>query len=341
MSGIVVTGSSGRLGRSVVAVLRAAGYRVTCVDLEVPDSEHNGYAADLTDPQECAALMARAKPEAVIHLAAIAVPFSAPEDVILRTNVALAHNVFGAAIEAGARTVITASSPTVFGYGSPNGWLPEALPLTEAMQPRPWNAYSLSKLVAENVAAMFAAKHGDALRVASFRPCYVIAPEEWHGALTQQGHTVGQRLASPELAAPALFNYVDARDAGDFLATLLERAHSIPNAQTFIVGATDAMAREPLADLIPRFIPELGDLARSLTGTQPAFSIDKADRLLGWRAGRSWRTELADSTETVHGGTVRENSGPTATEKTAPGQTTTEQAATAETAQTETAGGTR
>ncbi|WP_167132708.1 NAD-dependent epimerase/dehydratase family protein [Paramicrobacterium chengjingii] len=306
MSGVAVTGSAGRLGRSVVAVLRESGYDVTSIDRTIPDGETNGRAVDLTDGAEAAAVMAEVKPEAVIHLAAIAVPFSAPEDQILRTNVALAHNVFGSAIEAGARTVVTASSPTVFGYGSPSGWMPEALPLTESMQPRPWNAYSLSKMVAENVASMFAAKHGNALRCASFRPCYVIAPEEWHGAPTQQGNTVRQRLDEPELAASALFNYTDARDIGDFLGLLVERAHSIPNAETFIVGAADAMCREPLADVLPRFFPELTKLARPLTGSRPAFSSEKAERLLGWRAARSWRTELADKSDVLYTETAGE-----------------------------------
>ncbi|MCQ0014291.1 hypothetical protein [Actinomadura madurae] len=55
----------------------------------------------------------------------------------------------------------------------------------------------------------------------------------------------------------------------------------------------DALAREPLAELLPRFVPQARELAASLTGTAPAFSSAKAGRLLGWTAKRSWRTELA------------------------------------------------
>jgi nucleoside-diphosphate-sugar epimerase len=295
MSRILVTGSSGRLGRSVVAVLAERGHEVVEVDLTVPAEHADAYAADLTDPAVAADVIGGAKADAVIHLAAIAVPFSAPEQHILRTNASLAFNVMQAAVDAGVRKIVTASSPTVFGYGSPAGWAPERLPLTEDVQPRPWNAYALSKLLAERTMEMFAAQRGDAVRLAAFRPCYVIAPEEWQGALTQQGHTVAQRLDDPALSAPALFNYVDARDVGTFLHTLIAALDDIPNAQTFIVGAADALARCPLAELMPQYVPAAAEAARELTGTAPAFSIGKAQRLLGWSPAHDWRTELGEA----------------------------------------------
>jgi nucleoside-diphosphate-sugar epimerase len=60
------------------------------------------------------------------------------------------------------------------------------------------------------------------------------------------------------------------------------------------VGAADALATEPLATLLPRFVPGSAALAAGLTGTSPAFSIAKAKRLLGWEPKRTWRTELAE-----------------------------------------------
>lgn len=291
MTRILVTGSSGRLGRTVVDVLSRAGHDVVCTDRQLSDGEQ-GFTADLTNAAEATRVLTDSRVDALIHLAAIAVPFSAPEERILATNTSLAFNVTRAAVEAGVRKIVVASSPTVFGYGSPAGWAPERLPLDEECETRPWNAYALSKYTAERVTQMFAAQLGDAVRFASFRPCYVIAPDEWRGALTQQGHTVRDRLDHPELSAPALFNYVDARDAGAFLDRLLDALPSIPNAQTFIVGAADALAREPLAELLPRFVPDAAEAASVLTGTSPAFSIAKAARLLGWAPKRSWRTEL-------------------------------------------------
>jgi nucleoside-diphosphate-sugar epimerase len=297
MSTILVTGGSGRLGRSVVEGLAGAGHRVISVDRDaVPAAQlaagAEQHTADLLAPGEALRLFQETAPDAVIHLAAIAVPFSAPEEVIFATNTRLAYAVLSAATEVGVPKIITASSPTVLGYGSPAGRLPDAFPLDEQSTPRPWNAYALSKLIAEQTMQMFAAAQGDRLRYAAFRPCFVISPEEWQGAPTQQGHTLAERLADPALAAPALFNYVDARDVADFLDLLLQKMDSIPNGQTFFVGAADALATEPLAELIPRFLPGSAGLAAHLTGTSPAFSIVKAKELLGWEPKRNWRNEL-------------------------------------------------
>ncbi len=297
MSRIFVTGGSGRLGRSVVAGLAEAGHHVISVDRDVvPAGQLPAGAvqetADLLAPGEAQRLLQETKPDAVIHLAAIAVPFSAPEDVIFSTNTRLAFAVISAATEVGVPKIVTASSPTVLGYGSPSGWLPPSFPLDERTPAKPWNAYALSKLIAEQTVQMFAEAQGEKIRYAAFRPCYVISPEEWEGAPTQQGHTLAERLADPALSAPALFNYVDARDVAEFLDLLLQKMESIPNGETFFVGAADALATAPLAELMPRFLPGSEALSAGLTGTSPAFSIAKAQALLGWQPKRSWRSEL-------------------------------------------------
>lgn len=297
MSRIFVTGGSGRLGRSVVAGLAQAGHEVVSVDRDAIPAEQlpTGavqHTADLLAPGEAERLLRETNPDAVIHLAAIAVPFSAPEEVIFSTNTRLAYAVISAATDAGIPKIITASSPTALGYGSPAGWLPPSFPLDEQTPPKPWNAYAFSKLIAEQTVQMFAAAQGNKIRYAAFRPCFVISPEEWQGALTQQGHTVRERLADPALSAPALFNYVDARDVADFLDVLLEKMDAIPNGQVFFVGAKDALATSPLAELFPRFLPGSAPLTEHLTGTSPAFSVGKARELLGWEPKRSWRREL-------------------------------------------------
>lgn len=301
MSRLVVTGGSGRLGRTLAADLARLGHDVVSFD-RTPSPELAGagvaqVALDLTDAAATAQALAESRGDAVIHLAAIAVPFSAPEDVILRTNAALAMSVLGGAVAAGIPKIVAASSPTVLGYGAPGGWTPDRLPLDEESPARPWNAYALSKLLVEQSLHMLCRQTGDDVRFAAFRPCYVIAPDEWTGAPTQQGHTVRERLDDPALSAPALFNYVDARDVATFADTLLRAMPDIPNGEVFFVGADDALAREPLADLLPRFHPGTEAAAAVLTGTAPAFSNAKARTLLGWTPAHDWRSELARATE--------------------------------------------
>ena len=298
MTRIAVTGGAGRLGRSLVAGLAASGHDLVSLDRAVSDAPElagvEQVAIDLSDADATVQALAGTRADALIHLAAIAVPFSAPEDVIMRTNAGLAVSVLGGAMKAGIRRVVAASSPTVLGYGAPTGWVPDRFPLDESTPARPWNAYALSKLLIEQTIAMLARQTGDATRFAAFRPCYVIAPEEWPGAPTQQGHTVVERLTDPAISAPALFNYVDARDVATFVDTLLLALPEIPNAEVFFVGADDALARRPLAELLPRFVPGTEDLAAELTGTAPAFSNAKARRVLGWRPAHTWRGELGE-----------------------------------------------
>ncbi len=105
-----------------------------------------------------------------------------------------------------------------------------------------------------------------------------------------------ERLDDPALSAPALFNYVDARDVATFAGPAAGRDRTtIPNGEVFFVGADDALAREPLADLLPRFLPGTAELAAGLTGTSPA---SRTPRPAPARLDptRIWRTELAEPT---------------------------------------------
>ena len=120
----------------------------------------------------------------------------------------------------------------------------------------------------------------------------MLSPEEWAGAPTQQGHTVAERLADPALAAVSLFNYIDARDAADFVDTWLAGAPELENGADVLRRRRRRPGPKPLAELIPQFFPGTAELAAGLTGDAPAFSIAKAASLLGWRPSRSWRTEL-------------------------------------------------
>jgi nucleoside-diphosphate-sugar epimerase len=295
MTRTLVTGSAGRLGRSLVTTLAQAGHEVIGVDVTAgtPGEAAATLPADLTDLGEAHDVLARFRPDVVVHLAAIATPFSRTDGLTFRTNTQLAFNVCQAASNLGVGRVVVASSPTVIGYGAPSGWTPSYLPIDEEHPTQPWNSYSLSKLVAEQTMKSFA--RDSETKFAAVRPCFVVAPEEWAGAPTQSGHTIADRLDRPELAGVSLFNYIDARDASDMVAVLIERLPGLPSGEVFFAGAADALARRPLAELLPAVMPAteaIEVVASPLTGTSPAFTSAKAERMLGWIAKRSWRTEL-------------------------------------------------
>jgi nucleoside-diphosphate-sugar epimerase len=290
-----VTGGSGRLGRSVVSVLAEAGHDVVSLDrTPVAGLRAEQRQVDLLDAGAALDAVADIRPDGIVHLAAIAVPFSLPDPQIFAVNTALAWAVREAALEVGVPSLRLASSPTGIGYGCPTGWAPSALPIDERHPVAPWNGYALSKAAIESLVAMTVRQHGDRLCIAAFRPCYVIAPEEWAGTPTQQGHTIAERLDDPELAAVSLVNYLDARDGGDFVLSWLRQAATIPNGGTFFVGAADSLVRADVGGELARLVPEAAPLADRLGPADPVFSSRHAEEVLGWRARRSWRTELAE-----------------------------------------------
>ncbi|MBB3053502.1 nucleoside-diphosphate-sugar epimerase [Prauserella isguenensis] len=289
---VLVTGGSGRLGRNVVGALAAAGDEVVSVDTvpEERDDDVATFPADLTDAGECYSTLARFRPDAVVHLAAIPAPGMRSDVRTFTTNTSLAYNVCQSAADLGVGHVLVASSPTVMGYGNPAGWQPSYLPLDEDHPVAPWNAYTMSKVATEDVVRAFA-RRGEG-RFHIFRPCFVVSPEEWRGAPTQGGGTVRQRLENRTRAAVSLFNYVDARDAAEFVRLLLAKAEHVPNGETFFVAAADALAEKPLSELLPEYMAVPEKIAGQLAGTASAFDTSKARRLLGWAPRYDWRTEL-------------------------------------------------
>lgn len=58
--------------------------------------------------------------------------------------------------------------------------------------------------------------------------------------------------------------------------------------------AADPLARSPIGELLAQHVPATAPFVAALTGTTPAFSIERARRVLGWTPRRSWRTELSE-----------------------------------------------
>jgi nucleoside-diphosphate-sugar epimerase len=98
---------------------------------------------------------------------------------------------------------------------------------------------------------------------------------------------VRERLDKPKLSARVMWVYCDVRDlATGFRLAVEDR--TLGN-ETFFITADDALARRPLAELLPRHFPDLAEMAAGLTGTSPAVVSTKAKRLLGYQPRHSWR----------------------------------------------------
>jgi nucleoside-diphosphate-sugar epimerase len=163
---VLVTGARGFTGRHLCAELRAAGYEVIGL-VESPPAGSGEVCANLLDNEATARAVEQAKPDKIVHLAAIS--FVAHDDVdsIYRTNLlgSLALMQALAAQKETIRAVILASSANVYGKTMDGA-------IDETTLPTPVNHYAASKLAMEHMAATFR----DRLPVVVVRPFNYTGP---------------------------------------------------------------------------------------------------------------------------------------------------------------------
>jgi nucleoside-diphosphate-sugar epimerase len=190
-----------------------------------------------------------------------------------------AFNNHEAAWRHGVRRVVTMSSEAVLGW-APGAYqrmfLPHYLPIDEAHPCNAQDCYGLSKIVCEKIAASYSAKSD--MELVILRPPWIVSPDELH-AMAQSG---GMPVSNFRL-----YHYVDARDLAVACRLAVERP--IRGCQTMFIGSGETIISEPLAKLYPRLVPELGEMARGLTGSAAPVSIARAREILGWTPKYSWR----------------------------------------------------
>ncbi|MFQ5990771.1 MAG: NAD-dependent epimerase/dehydratase family protein [Candidatus Methylomirabilales bacterium] len=275
---VVVTGGAGRLGRHVVAELKGDHEVLVFDQVCAPESE--GVTVRLGDHRELGQVLGPLKgADVVVHLSAITYPGLYGEEVQFASNVLGAFNVAEAAALLGVPKLVFASSPSLLGFMAPRDTFRlRYLPVDEDHPVAPHNAYGLSKLATEEILQAWQRRTGASAVL--LRPCYLVTPQERDTRLRP-------RLERPELAAGNLFNYVDVRDAAQAFWLAVQR--DLPGYHVLFVGAGDALAREPLATLLPRYYPGTEGLAACLTGTRPAISNGRAEAVLGYHPRYSWR----------------------------------------------------
>ncbi len=164
---VLVTGGAGYIGAHACKVLAAAGYvPVTFDNLATGWRQAVKFGpfvqGDLMDRAAIDAALARYKPVAVMHFAALSLVGDSMRDPGLywRVNVGGALNLIEAAVAAGCRNFVFSS--TCATYGDPDGVL-----LDEDTPQRPINAYGGSKRAIEDMLRDFGTSHG--LRHVIFR----------------------------------------------------------------------------------------------------------------------------------------------------------------------------
>ena len=187
------------------------------------------------------------------------------------------YNVFRAAIRAGVRTIVTASSETVLGL--PFDVPPPYIPVDEDCT-RPESNYSLSKHLEEQLAIQLVRWHPD-LSIQALRFSNVMDPADYAEFPSYD--------SDPLLRKWNLWGYIDARDGAQAVLKAIQRGQREPGFERYIIAAADTVMTRPNAELVGEVFPGVelrGDLGVNTT----LLSIEKARRLLGFEPEYSWRS---------------------------------------------------
>jgi nucleoside-diphosphate-sugar epimerase len=279
---VVVTGGSGRIGRWVVRELVAHGHEVHIFDRVAPSELPPGVDYKLGSCENLGEVYDVLRgAEGVIHLAAIPSNRFHPYPTVFQTNTLSSYHVGEAAGRLGVKTLVAASSINALGITmAERPFSPVYLPIDEEHPRLPQDAYSLTKLIDEEILGALHRRTG--MRTIAIRP-----PLMMYGDPANERATVAERLDNPESCARVMWVYCDVRDLAQGFRLALENT-TLAN-EAFFLTADDALAREPLCDLFPRHFPiDVGEMASGLTGTTPAVTSAKAKRLLGYQPRYSW-----------------------------------------------------
>jgi len=151
---VLVTGARGKVGRSAVAALVAAGYEVRATDIARPvyDADESNAVpyvqADLTNGADAFAVVRGM--DAVVHAAGIPEPSKNTPHAVFLTNVTAAFNVVEASAREGVRRFVNLSSDSVSGMTwAERPFTALACPIDESHPDLAHDAYGLSKRVSE------------------------------------------------------------------------------------------------------------------------------------------------------------------------------------------------
>ena len=292
---ILFTGGSGKAGRHAIRYLIDQGHRVLNVDL-TPSGVEGALErrADITDLGAMHDAMRgwadfdELEPgtgvpgfDAVVHFAAIPRIMVTGDAECYRVNTLGTYNVIDAALKAGVRKVIFASSETTYGVCFADGYRnPEYIPVDEAHPTVPEDSYAMSKVVNEATARSFQRRTG--ADIYGLRINNVIEPGEYREMFPQF-------INAPEKRRRNIFAYIDARDLGQMVDCCLKTDGL--GYEVFNVANDTHSVATPTSELIARFYEGV-EQKREMGEDESFYTNEKARRLVGFAPKHDWRDEI-------------------------------------------------
>jgi len=278
---IAVTGSSGKLGSATLLRLRSEGHEVVGLDLH--GTAGPGFVrVDLTDYGQVLdtflGVTARADGfDAVVHLAAIPVNGLVPDAATFQNNVTVSFNVLHAALRAGIRTIVSASSITAMGF--PFSRMPPSLPVDETFT-QANNTYGLGKVVEEALSAQLVDWYEGA-SITALRFTNVVAEGEYRSFA---------RAGDVSYRRDLLGSYIDARDGA--LAVSLALSAAAPGFEVYNVAHPESGHALPSRELASAWFPGV-PVVDDLGEFESLMSVRKIVERLGFAPVNHWRDEFA------------------------------------------------
>lgn len=291
---VLLTGSSGWLGRFLAPALRAAGHDVVGLDVAAgPDTTIVGSVARKTDVERA---FASGPVEAVVHAGGLHKPDIKrfPAQAFIDVNVAGALNLLDAAVAAKCdRFVFTSSTSLMISRDVRDGARAEAAWIDEEFGPlAPRNIYGVTKLAAENLCRLHHLDHGlncVVLRTGRFFPEDDDSLFELSGENLKANEFLNRRLT--------------VEDAARAHVAALDRAPAI-GFGVFIISAPTPFRRDDAAALgadarsvVTRIFPDAARLYESRGWRLPeritrVYDASRARRDLGFECETSFQSVL-------------------------------------------------
>jgi UDP-glucose 4-epimerase len=295
---ILLTGSSGWLGRHLAPRLQGAGHDVVGLDNR-PGAFTSalGSVADRTLVEET---IADHRITAVVHAAALHKPDIArhPAAEFVSVNIAGTQHLLEAAAAAGVdRFVFTSTTSLMISRAIHSGGANKAAWISEDLSPlEPRNIYGITKLAAEHLCRM--------MSVDRKLPVVVLRTARFFPEADDMAHEIEQSAENTK-ANEFLFRRLTVEDAAEAHLAALERAPAL-GFDTFVISAPTPFAPEDCAELfadapsvVARYFPEYPAVYRR-RGWTMFRSIDRvycarrADERLGFRCKTGFATVLAN-----------------------------------------------
>lgn len=282
---VLLTGSSGWLGRFLAPRLRTAGHVVIGLDIEPgADTQINGSVADKAIVERA---FANHGIEVVVHAGALHQPDIAryPARAFIDTNVTGTQTLLEAAVAAGHdRFVFTSTTSLMISQEIHEDQVAAAVWLDETVgRLAPRNIYGVTKLAAEGLCRLKFLEHG--LNCVVLRTARFFAEED----------NTRRELPGPNQKANEFLNRrLTVEDAADAHVTALEHAPKL-GFETFVLSAPTPFRRSEADELkrdapavIERHFPDVRALYarrgwRLPTSIGRVYDASRIERVLGFR----------------------------------------------------------